>query len=185
MDKKELRKHYTALRSGLGPTQIDSLSIAISNRLLQLPLWQGSYYHIFLPIPSKNEIDTSHILTILFGKDKNVVIPKVVGNTLENYLLTDQTKLKTSSWGVPEPMDGLSLPEKLIDVVFIPLLAYDEQGNRVGYGKGFYDGLLAKCKPDTLKVGLSLFGPEKKIGNVRKEDIPLDYCVTPEQVYRF
>jgi 5-formyltetrahydrofolate cyclo-ligase len=185
MDKKELRKHYTALRSGFDPTQIDSLSIAISNRLLPLPLWQGSYYHIFLPIPSKNEIDTSHILAILFGKDKNVVIPKVVGNTLTNYLLTDQTRLKTSSWGVPEPMDGLSVPEELIDVVFIPLLAYDHQGNRVGYGKGFYDTLLAKCKPSTIKVGLSFFGPAQRIEDVRPGDIPLDYCVTPEQVYRF
>jgi len=70
-------------------------------------------------------------------------------------------------------------------VVFIPLLAFDEEGHRVGYGKGFYDSFLAECKPETLKIGLSFFEAETKIEDVFDGDMALDYCVTPKQVYRF
>jgi len=71
-------------------------------------------------------------------------------------------------------------------VVFIPLLAFDTKGNRVGYGAGFYDNMLAKCKPNCIKVGLSFFDTEKNlIEGVFEGDIPLDYCVTPTQIYTF
>ena len=70
-------------------------------------------------------------------------------------------------------------------MVFVPLLAYDKQGNRVGYGKGFYDNFLSKCKPETIKIGLSFFPPEEKIKDVSESDVKLDFCVTPEEVFRF
>jgi len=87
--------------------------------------------------------------------------------------------------GIPEPQNGLTVPPSEIEVVFIPLLAYDKKGHRVGYGKGFYDRFLSKCKPNTLKIGLSLFEPEEKIEGLDATDIPLDYCVTPVKVYEF
>ena len=73
---------------------------------------------------------------------------------------------------------------KKLDVIFVPLLAYDEKGNRIGYGKGFYDRFLANCKPDTLFVGLSFFPPEKNI-SVEETDVPLHYCITPEKILSF
>ena len=84
------------------------------------------------------------------------------------------------------PVDGISVPVEKIDVVFIPLLAFDQKGHRVGYGKGFYDTFLARCRPRTLKVGLSLFEPELgNIEDVHEKDIALDYGVTPNKVYTF
>jgi 5-formyltetrahydrofolate cyclo-ligase len=70
-------------------------------------------------------------------------------------------------------------------VVFVPLLAFDKQGNRVGYGKGFYDRFLANCKPETIKIGLSFFEVENEIADVFNNDIELDYCVTPNKIYTF
>ena len=104
---------------------------------------------------------------------------------MQHILLTDNTKLKANSWGVPEPLDGIEVPTQKIDLVFLPLLAFDENGNRVGYGKGFYDNFLRECKEDVVKVGLSLFTAEKEITDVNGNDIPLDYCVTPEKIYSF
>ena len=72
-----------------------------------------------------------------------------------------------------------------IEVVFVPLLGYDLKGNRVGYGKGFYDRFLSECKPETLKIGLSFFEPEELITDVFVEDVKLDYCVTPKETYQF
>lgn len=186
MLKKDLRKKYYKLRTELSESSLASKSLTISNSLLDLPIWNLDYYHIFLPIGKKKEVDTINVLSILQGKDKNVVVPKVSNQTsLDHYLLTDNTKFKNSKWGVPEPIEGLSIVPNKIDVVFIPLLAFDIKGNRVGYGKGYYDRFLKECKNDIIKVGLSLFEAEDKITDIDPNDIPLDYCVTPDKIYSF
>ncbi|NDV15277.1 5-formyltetrahydrofolate cyclo-ligase [Muricauda sp. TY007] len=187
MLKHELRKKYTNLRAEVTSEQASDFSLAMANNILQIPIWDFFYYHIFLSIEEKNEVDTLPLITLLQGKDKNVVVPKVVSsNSMENYLLTDNTSLKKSAWGVPEPLDGIEVPENKIDVVFVPLLAFDVLGNRVGYGKGFYDTFLNKCPKETIKIGLSFFEAESEpITDVNENDVKLDYCVTPQKVYTF
>ncbi len=187
MNKQELRTKYKMLRSQISEEDVERLSMDIANQLLQLPIWEKSYYHIFLPIQKHKEVDTEFILHILQGKDKNVIVPKsnFKDNSLTHILLTDTTLLKVNSWGISEPVDGIPIPEDTIEVVFVPLLAFDQHGNRVGYGKGFYDGFLAKCNPKTLKIGLSFFPSEKKINHILSTDVALDYCVTPLETYNF
>lgn len=186
MIKKELRAKYVLLRDKISKGEAEDKSIEIANKLLKLPIWEHNYYHIFLPIEEKKEIDTSSILAILQGKDKHVILPKMnTDNTLTNYLLTDSTVIKKNSYNVPEPVSGIDVLPNKIDVVFVPLLAFDKKGNRIGYGKGFYDSFLSECKPNVLKIGLSFFEAEEQIADVYKNDVPLDYCVTPLQIYQF
>jgi len=73
----------------------------------------------------------------------------------------------------------------MIDAVLIPLLAFDNQGFRVGYGGGFYDRFLPACRPEALKVGLSFFDPVDVIEDKDQYDIPMDYCVTPTEIIRW
>ncbi len=186
MLKKLLRSSYITKRSSLSKAKLTSDSISIANKLLELPIWHFDYYHLFLSITDKKEVDSSPILSILQGKDKHIVIPKVIdSNNLNHFLLTDSTTFIFSKWGVPEPLDGIPISPKKLDVVFVPLLAFDRDGNRVGYGKGFYDGFLSQCRKDVIKVGVSFFEAENKITDVHDADIKLDYCVTPNQVYSF
>ena len=187
MDKKELRKKYKTLRKNLSEDTIEEWSLKIANQLIRLDIWQHSFYHLFLPIESQKEINTEYILQILAGKDKNIVLSKSDFSTREmtHFLLTDNTTIKKNSYDIPEPIDGLEVPVFKIDVVFVPLLAFDENGNRVGYGKGFYDKFLAECKPEILKIGLSFFESEKVISDVLNTDIQLDLCITPTKVYNF
>tara|TARA_R110002051_G_scaffold111608_1_gene184197 strand:- start:664 stop:1224 length:561 start_codon:yes stop_codon:yes gene_type:complete len=186
MLKKDLRLKFTTQRNLLLPENISDLSLDISNKTLQLPIWNYNYYHIFLSIKEKKEIDTSYVLSILQGKDKNILISKIIGEQdLVNYLLTDNTLIKKNKWNVPEPVEGIEVHENKIDVVFIPLLAFDKKGNRVGYGKGYYDVLLTKCRKDVIKIGLSFFEAIDEITDVSPIDIPLDYCVTPKTIYKF
>lgn len=187
MTKKELRQKYKTLRNQLSEAQIDDFSMAIANQLLKLAIWEHSFYHIFLSIEEKKEINTDYILNILSGKDKHIVVSKCDFKTgaLTNYLLTDSTAIKKNSYGIPEPIEGIEILNDKIEVVFVPLLAFDKQGNRVGYGKGFYDRFLSDCKPETLKIGLSVFEAEDEITDAFDGDIPLDYCVTPHQLYAF
>ena len=161
--------------------------MAIANQLLKMHIWELSYYHIFLSIPAKKEVDTEPVLHILQGKDKNVVLSKADFDTglLTNYLLTDSTVIKMNSWGIPEPVDGIEIPAEKIELVFIPLLAFDRKGNRIGYGKGFYDRFLSGCKSKVVKIGLSFFEASPNIEDISPNDVPLDYCVTPQKIYKF
>lgn len=185
--KQELRKKYKDLRNTLTTDEQDELSLKIANQALSLDIWNHDFYHIFLPIERLREINTEFLLSILGGKDKNIVLSSsnFNDNTMEHYLLTDNTKLVVNKYGIPEPADGIEIPVKNIDVVFIPLLAYDQVGNRVGYGKGFYDRFLSQCKSDVVKVGLSFFEPEEEIIVKNSQDIPLNSCITPKRVYHF
>ncbi|MGB5667041.1 MAG: 5-formyltetrahydrofolate cyclo-ligase [Maribacter sp.] len=185
MLKSDLRLNYNKLRNKLSADQIADSSITIANKLLLLPIWDFDNFHLFLPISEKNEIDTTLILSILQGKDKNVFLPKMQGDSLIHFLLTDNTVLIKNKLNVPEPVNGIAVDPSQIDVVFIPLLAFDVFGNRVGYGKGFYDRFLKECRTDVIKIGLSLFEAEKEITDVVETDIPLDYCVTPKKTYTF
>ncbi|RXJ52744.1 5-formyltetrahydrofolate cyclo-ligase [Gelidibacter gilvus] len=187
MNKSELRRIYKQKRKEFSSENIETKSLAISNQLLQLPIWNLSFYHIFLSITEHKEINTDYILNILSGKDKNSVISKTHFESLKmiHYLLLDTTVIKKNSWNIPEPVDGIEIDSAKIDVVFVPLLAFDKQGHRVGYGKGFYDKFLSECRPETLKIGLSLFEAEEKIEDVSESDVALDYCVTPQTIYSF
>jgi 5-formyltetrahydrofolate cyclo-ligase len=187
MLKKELRRKYKELRQQLTETEVAEWSLAIANKTLSLPIWEQRYFHIFLPITEQKEVDTEAILHVLAGKDKEIVVSKSDFETLKmtHYLLTDATKIKKNTYNIPEPVDGLEVPTNKIDVVFVPLLAFDKNGHRVGYGKGFYDLFLSECRSETIKIGLSFFEAEPAIDGVFESDIRLDFCVTPHRVYEF
>lgn len=187
MLKKELRAKYKALRNQLSENDVEEMSLAIANKVLTLPIWEKTYFHIFLPITEHKEVNTEYILHLLSGKDKEIVVSKCDFGScnLIHFLLTDNTKIKKNEYNIPEPVDGLEVPTNKIDVVFVPLLAFDKTGHRAGYGKGFYDKFLTECKPETIKIGLSFFEPEEIIEDVFENDVKLDYCVTPNEVYRF
>ena len=187
MNKKELRQKYKVLRQQLSEEEIEDKSLAIANRLLQLDIWEKTYFHLFLTIEEQKEVETEFILQILAGKDREIVVSKTNFETREmtNYLLTDNTKFQKNEYNIFEPVDGIEVPVAKLDVVFVPLLAYDKNGNRVGYGKGFYDNLLTKCREDVVKIGLSFFEPEDSIDDVSAADVRLDFCVTPFGINSF
>jgi 5-formyltetrahydrofolate cyclo-ligase len=187
MLKKALRTKYKALRNELTEIEIEEKSLAIANEILKLPIWKKTYFHVFLPIEEQKEVNTEFILHLLSGKDKEIVISKSDFETREmtHFLLTDNTRIQKNEYNIPEPVDGLEVPATKIDVVFVPLLAFDKKGNRVGYGKGFYDKFLSQCKPETIKIGLSFFEPEELISDIFESDVLLDYCVTPSGVNEF
>lgn len=190
MDKIQARSLYKKKRAGLSEVEIEEKSLAIANRLLSLPIWDRSFYHLFLSIAHHKEVDTFPLLNILNGKDKNIVVSKsdFGSHGMQHFLLTDNTVLKSNAWGIPEPVIGsgsIEIPVEKLDVVFVPLLAFGKTGHRIGYGKGFYDRFLAQCRLETLKIGLSFFKAEEKLEGFFDTDVQLDYCVTPDQVYFF
>jgi 5-formyltetrahydrofolate cyclo-ligase len=187
MTKNELRIKYKQLRNLLSNNDVEEMSLKIANQLVKMLIWEQKYFHFFLPIVAKKEVDTEFILHVLAGKDKEIVVSKSDFTTIKmtHFLLTDATKFAKNHYGISEPIDGLEVPVAKIDVVFVPLVAFDIKGNRVGYGKGFYDVFLSECRADTMKIGLSFFDAEEAIEDVFEEDVPLDFCITPNRIYEF
>ena len=165
---------------------VENQSVYIANGLLKMNIWDGEWFHIFLPITKNKEVNTKLLLPIFWGREKRVAISKCTPKKklLTHFELTENTLLKENKWGIPEPIKETKTIEKnLFDVVLIPLLAYDKKGNRIGYGKGFYDDFLNNFKG--IKIGLSFFSPTANNITPEAHDVALDYCVTPYKIWAF
>jgi 5-formyltetrahydrofolate cyclo-ligase len=191
MKKSELRKHYLSKRKAISAEEITIKSQQITDLFFQnFDLSKVKYLHIFLPIIKHNEINTFLIIRYLRQNiaQTNIVIPKIIPekSELENYLFNEKNLIE-NPWGIVEPSGENQekiFPEQ-IDLVIIPLLIFDKNGNRVGYGKGFYDRFLQQCKPETLKIGLCLEEPIEMIEDVNDFDVKMDFCITPNKIYKF
>ena len=191
MIKSQLRKHYLSKRKAISAEEIVIKSQQITDLFFQkFDLLKVENIHIFLPIVKHNEINTWLIIRRLqqeFPK-MAILIPKIIPENfeIENFLF-DEKKLIVNPWGILEPsgenQDKIE-PEK-IDLVIIPLLIFDKNGNRVGHGKGFYDRFLQQCNPKTLKIGVCLEEPIEMIEDVNEFDIKMDFCITPIKIYKF
>jgi len=151
---------------------------------------QFDYVHLFLPISKFNEIDTFSVLDLFKTKypKLNILIPRTNFSEMrmENVLFShEHTILGRNSYGIPEPIHGRVFEPHCIDLIFVPLLAYDLQGNRVGYGKGFYDRFFKECRNDVIKMGLSFFDPVEQIHDLNEFDVKLDLCISPDKIYNF
>lgn len=111
--------------------------------------------------------------------------PKIKDQELHAFLVNENTTFIANKFGIDEPDDGMLLEVEAIEMVFVPLLAFDSRGYRVGYGKGYYDKFLSKANKDTLKIGFSFFEAEENISDIDEYDIPLDICITPHKIYHF
>lgn len=186
MNKKNLRALYRQKRASIPPEQQAQLSQQIVEQTLLLPIWDKRVFHSFLSIPSFGEVDTEPLIHLLQEQGKTLVVSRTVMETVRmEHFRYDPSQIQADNkWHIPEPQGGIPVKSEEIEVVFVPLLAYDTKGNRIGYGKGFYDNFLAECKSETLKIGLSFFPAEPHIEDVREGDIPLDYVVTPDGIQR-
>ena len=188
MSKSDLRLHYKDKRRELGKEEMGLRSMAIAVQLIKL-LSPNLTVHLFLPISRFNEVDTYSIKTYVDQRVKNCkwVISKSDFTTgqLEHIVFNQETVVKESEYGIPEPIGGSPANVSELDVVLVPLLAFDKNGHRLGYGKGFYDRFLEDCPVTCKKIGLSFFEVTDQDLPTDPWDIALDYCITPNRIYTF
>ena len=185
MLKSAIRKQALQQRTALAENEFLELNQLILAQFKTLDFAGIKSIHIFLPIVKKREPDTFLLIDWLQENhpDIHIVVPK---SNFEDYSMShhpySKEDLKENFYQIPEPQTSELFNGK-IDMVLVPLLAFDQKGYRVGYGKGFYDRFLSGI--EAVKVGISLFGPVEKISDVHSEDIRLDFCITPAQVYKW
>ncbi len=186
MLKAELRKKYMQKRKALSHDEAFLLSEKIFQHFVSyFKPEAGQKMHVFIPIDKFNEVDTQIFIRYFLAQHIRVYVPKIVADKLINIEIFQDTMFENNSWGISEPSSNEDSGEIYFHYVITPLLYCDRKGNRVGYGKGFYDALFKSISPDTKKIGVNYFDPDEYIDDVWENDIPLDYLVTPTEVLSF
>jgi len=187
--KAALRKIYKEKRKDISWQNNERWTNLILINFQKLDLPFINCVHTYLPIENQNEVDTENIIRYLKFKNPGliVVVPKInlSAGEMKHYIFNDDVEMAANSFGIVEPVMGENIMTDEIDLVLTPLLAFDNCGNRVGYGKGFYDKFFPQCNDNVIRVGLSFFEAEEKIDDVNPFDMPLHYCITPQSVYTF
>jgi len=187
-EKDILRAQFKKLRAELPEAERQRRSRLIADLVSEFVTQRPElkHYHLFFPIAKQQEIDTFWIKEFLEQHGLEIYTSRLKPNSNE----MDTLKLKSGTgfylgdWGIPVPDQFEISNSSQVEVIFVPLLVVDQKGNRIGFGKGFYDVYMQKLDAEVLKVGLSFFEP---IANIPREphDIQLDYCITPEKCITF
>ncbi|HKH63539.1 MAG TPA: 5-formyltetrahydrofolate cyclo-ligase, partial [Flavitalea sp.] len=104
---------------------------------------------------------------------------------MDAHLIEENKLFIKNKFNILEPLDGELIVPEVLDVIFVPLIAFNRNGFRVGYGRGFYDRYLPGCRSDVIKVGFSFFDAVDRIDDINEFDVPLNLCITPTCIYEF
>jgi 5-formyltetrahydrofolate cyclo-ligase len=188
MTKKEARKIFREKRNRVSETdrlKWDDLAL-IQFQSLNLP--HVNYVLSFYPIFDNREINTFLLTDYLHFKNPGLQIcyPKMIsGGDMKAIVCNADSVFEANEYGILEPLDTDTADPQQLDMVILPLLAFDQKGYRVGYGKGYYDRFLKHCREDCLKIGFSWFDALESIDDAADFDVPLDLCITPQRAYVF
>lgn len=189
MLKKIARKEYLDKRKKLSKEEVAEKTIAVVNHFIKMKLPQVKFLLSHSPMVERNEFDVSLCECIVKDKYPSVTIgfPKIDQTkfSMQVYVVDTKDSLVKNKLGILEPANGDSIAPTLMDMVFVPLLAFDSKGYRIGYGKGFYDRFLLQCRPDAIKYGFSFFEAVDEIKDINEFDVPLNFCITPSRIYEF
>jgi len=189
MIKNTVRKEFLQRRMNLPEDELQQRSALIASNFRKLELPSVNYLLSYHPLVNRHEFDVSVCEEILKEQNLSMRIgwPKIHVDLLEmEAVLVEKDGLFIKNkFNILEPIGGVIIPPRQIDLFFVPLVAFDERGYRVGYGKGYYDRYLANCRPEAIKIGFSFFEAVEYIEDIDEFDVPLNFCITPHRIYEF
>jgi 5-formyltetrahydrofolate cyclo-ligase len=156
-NKQEIRKQILQIRNALDPAQKERLSMAIQKHLLALPVYKNSH-SIMVYLNTQHEVQTMLIAEQTLEMGKRLIVPHCGSGEIIPCEITDLKKdLTIGTFGILEPCPEClqAVDPQEIELVLIPGVAFDAQGNRIGLGKGFYDRFLPKLKTEACLAGLA------------------------------
>lgn len=186
-NKKLLRKELIDRRSKVAPKHRATASEVITDRIInKFDLNAFKSVHTYLS--KDNEISTVVLLNRIwkhYPKVRTYVPVITKQNYLEHYEVTVESKFIIDKYGIRNPVNGLEKENTEFDIIFFPVVAFDNIGNRIGMGGGYYDRFLSSLSDKSIKVGLAYDFQKVEVIKPEGHDIRLDYCVTEEGIYDF
>lgn len=189
MVKKEIRKIFSEKRFELSAQEMEQMTESIVSNFRTLSLQGVQVLLSYYPVTERNEFNVSICEQLLLLENDNLIVawPRLLEDnvTMEAAPVKKDTVLIKNRFDIFEPSGNESIDPQLIDAIFVPLLAFDTKGYRVGYGKGYYDRFLSRCAQDVVKIGFSFFEAVDAVSDINEFDVPLNHCITPMRVYEF
>jgi len=152
--KARLRAAVRGRRDAIPAAERARLSDRIAVRLLKL-IDRRAPRTVMLFASFGSEIETRGIIETLDRAGHRVALPVVAGPELRAVAFRPGDPVRTARYGAAEPLSTGDVPPDAIDVVVVPGLAFDREGYRVGYGRGYYDRFLARIRPDARRIGIA------------------------------
>ena len=178
--KTAIRKQVLAKRDRLTGEQRAGKSRKIEELLFALPEFQATHTILFFA-SFRSEVDTLPMIRRALAEGKRVALPKVQGAELGLFEIKDPaTDVASGAWGIPEPKDAFPVRITDIDVVVVPGAAFDAKGNRIGYGAGFYDKLLAGFRGTTVALAFEVQIVQDVPASTH--DVPVKKIITEERI---
>jgi 5-formyltetrahydrofolate cyclo-ligase len=186
MTKNELRHSALESRRAIPRTRISDLSRLIDANLNALKEFQSAK-SIASYVAMSDEVQTAPILKRLLSKGKTVAVPLIdsPSERLLFFRIQSLADLSIGRFGILEPRrQGHPIPLSQTDIVLVPLIAWDERGHRVGYGRGYFDRALAE-RGRSIAIGLAF--ESQSVAHVPDEesDVRLDMVVTEKRAVKF
>ena len=178
--KDRIRKTVLEARSRLTAAERRVKSAAIENKLFGMPEFQATPVVMFFA-SFRSEVETQHMIGRALAEGKRVVLPRVKGRTLELLEIGNFDRdVAPGAWGIPEPERGTPVDLKDIGLIVVPGAVFDLQGNRIGYGAGFYDRLLPSFPGSTAALAFELqIMPTIPVDG---HDVPVRKIVTEKRI---
>ena len=182
--KNKLRQQLLAQRSNISEGDFARWSEQITSKLKsQAAFNQAETVHCYVSMNERREVNTHPLIKQMLAGSKKVVVPitQIDSGTLRHTPLHAFDNLKANDWGVLEPPYQHDISVDFLDLVIVPMVGGDREGNRIGYGEGFYDRFLSEV--ECPKMGL-LFEC-CLVDHIPTEsfDVPLDSIITENGVY--
>ena len=181
MNKFQLRKKILEIRK---KNFNKNLKINIDNFISFLKLNTASSYNLGGYYPSNYEIDDLEILDLLEKKKFKISLPIIKkNNQMDFFKWSNNDPLKINKFGIPEP---ISSKKFYPDILLVPLVGYDNDLNRLGYGGGFYDRYIEKIEKikKVIKIGLAFSCQKIKNMPLSKYDKKLDFIITEKEILK-
>lgn len=174
-----IRRQMIARRRASSQTEKQKASQTISKTLRARPeCRKATAICVYVSLP--DEVDTTTLLRAFIHQKKTVVVPRVAGKELTLHRIRTLRDLRTGSFGIAEPKRSCPEIEKsLVDLFIVPGIAFDRQGFRLGWGKGYYDRLLKGVKAP--KIGLAFASQIVPRLFHKRYDIPMDIVITEHE----
>ena len=185
-NKTNLRERYLTLRESISVNELEKSSKDICDQLLNHFNFSNQNIHLFYPIKGKNEVNTWPIHHKLIETNQlHTSVYNTVSNQWDCVCFNANSTFVKKRYNVSVPETFKHAKWDKINFILMPLLCFDDYGNRIGYGKGIYDQICKYLNKSCVKIGLSFFEAHPNIIEVEKHDIPLDFCQTPLKLYKF
>ena len=177
IQKSALRKHLLEKRDATSSELRDIISEKIHENLKKISSYTNSQ-NIACYFPIGSEVDTHDVMLNILKQGKNLLLPRIVDNNIQFYIVSNLEKLERGSFEIMEPKDNCEKAKK-IDCVLIPTVGVSKLGVRLGYGHGYYDRFLSST--DAVKISLTYSKQIVKSIPSDSHDIKIDWIVTEDE----